>query len=62
MYGSEICALQTAEQNVLQRTEVNILRWLMGIKRLEKIRNEEIRLTAGVANTSEKIGEARLRS
>ena len=33
----------------------------MGIKRIEKIRTEEIRARAGVANISEKIREARLR-
>ena len=33
----------------------------MGIKRIEKIRNEEIIARAGVANTSEKIRETRLR-
>ena len=33
----------------------------MGIKRIEKIRNEEIRARAGVANICEKIREARLR-
>ena len=34
---------------------------MMGIKRIEKIRNEEIRARARVANASEKIGRARLR-
>ena len=38
-----------------------MLRWMMGIKRIEKIRNKEIRARAGVANISEKIREARLR-
>ena len=33
----------------------------MRIKRIEKIRNEEIRARAGMANISEKIREARLR-
>ena len=33
----------------------------MAIKMIEKIRNEEIRARAGVANISEKIREARLR-
>ncbi len=33
----------------------------MGIKRIEKIRNEEIRARAVVANIREKIREARLR-
>ena len=38
-----------------------MLRWVMGIKRIEMIRNEETRARAGVANISEKIREARLR-
>ena len=33
----------------------------MGIKRIEKIRTEEIRAREGVANISEKIREAKLR-
>ena len=36
-------------------------RWTMGIKRIEKIMNGEIRARAGVTNISEKIREARLR-
>ena len=32
-----------------------MLRWMIGIKRIEKVRNEEIRARAGVANISEKI-------
>ena len=38
-----------------------MLRWMMGIKMIEKIRTEEIRARACVANISEKIREARLR-
>ena len=38
-----------------------MLRWMMGIKRIEKIRIEEIRERPGVANISKKIREARLR-
>ena len=38
-----------------------MLRWMMGIKRIEKIRNEEIGAGAGVANISETIREARRR-
>ena len=34
-----------------------MLRWVMRIKRIEKIRTEEIRARAGAANISEKIGE-----
>ena len=34
-----------------------MLRWMMGIKRIEEIRSEEIRAWAGVANIGEKIRE-----
>ena len=53
--------LGKAEQNLLERTEMRMLRWMMGIKRIEKIGNEEIRARADVANVSEKIREARPR-
>ena len=53
------------EQTLFRRSRNSnidtMLIWMMGIKRIEKIRNEEIRPRAGVANISEKIREARLR-
>ena len=36
-----------------------MLKWMRRIKRIEKIRNEEIRSRAGVVNISEKIREKR---
>ena len=39
---------------------MRMLKRIMGIKRTEKIRNEEIRARAGVANISGKIREARV--
>ena len=38
---------------------MRMLRWMMGRKRIEKIRNKEIRSRAGVGNISEKLREAR---
>ena len=49
------------EQDLLERTEMRLLRWMMGIKRIEKFTTEEIRSRPGVANISEKIREERLR-
>ena len=40
---------------------MKMLMWMMGIKRIEKIRTKEIRARAGVANISKNIREARLR-
>ena len=40
----------------------NVSRWMMGIKRIEKIRDEEIRARAGVANISETIREEIVRT
>ena len=61
MYGSETWVLRRFEQNLLERTGMRMLRWMMGIKQIEKMRNEDIRVRAGVANISQKIREARLR-
>ena len=40
---------------------MRMLSRMMGIKRIEKIRNEEITARSDVANISEKMREARLR-
>ena len=44
LHGSETWALRKAEQDMLERTEMRMLRWMtmIGIKKIEKIRNEEI--------------------
>ena len=54
MHGSETLALKKAEKDVLERIDTRMLRWMMGIKRIEKIRNEEIRARARVPNINEK--------
>ena len=61
MYGSETWALRKAEQNLLERTEMRMLRWMTGIKRIEQIRIEVIRANAAVAMISVTMRDARLR-
>ena len=62
MNGSEATEPRMAEQN-LPRTTVmrTLIGWMTRIKWIDKIRTEEIRARAGVANISETIREARLR-
>ena len=60
--GADSWALRKADQNLLKRTEIRMLRWMMGVKKIETIRSEEIRARVGMANISEEIREARLRS
>ena len=57
-YGSET---EMLKKKLLERTYMIIWRWIMGIKRTEKIWNKYIRPSASKANISEKIREAMLR-
>ena len=50
--------MRKIDPDSLERTEMRMLRWNMGRKRIRKTRTEEIRARAGVANISEKIREA----
>ena len=43
MYGAETWALQKAQQNKLEVAELRMLRWMCGVTKLDKIRNERIR-------------------
>ena len=55
MHGSDTWELRKAEQNLLERIDMRMLRWMMGIKRIDKIRTKEISAKAGLAIISEKI-------
>ena len=44
---------EKVEGNLLGRTEMRMLTWMMGITRTGKIRNEEIRANASVADITE---------
>ena len=51
MYGSETQALRKAEQDLLERTEMRMLRCIDGnLKRIENIRAQDRGPKAGVAN------------
>ena len=54
-------AVGSVEENMMSRTKMRMLRWLLGVSRVEHIPNTEIRHRCGVADIKEKMGEARLR-
>ena len=45
MYGAETWALKKAQENNLEVAEMRMLRWMCGVTKLDKIRNERIRGT-----------------
>lgn len=55
--GSLIKKMQAAE---LETTELKMLRWSMGVIRLDEITNEYLRGTADLQRFGEKLREARL--
>ena len=61
LYGTVSWAVVKKDEDLMSRTEMRMLRWLLGVSRLEKLRNEEVRRRCGVADIIEKMREARLR-
>ena len=61
MYGLEAGPLKKIEEKKLDVTEMKMLRWMMGVTKSERIKNDYIRGTAKVVEISKKIQEARLR-
>jgi hypothetical protein len=61
LYGAETWALRKREEEKLERTEMRMLRWIMGASLRDKLRNDYIRAELGVAVITDKVTEARLR-
>ena len=61
IYAYQTWALRKKEQDIIESTEMTMLRWILGIRRVEKIRNEDVRVRARVINVREKMRETRLR-
>ena len=61
LYGAESLAVGKKDEDLMSRAEMGMLRWILGVSRLEKLRNEEIRRRCGVADIVEKMWDARLR-
>ena len=54
MYGAEIWALTKAQEKKFEVAEMRMLRWMCGVTKLDKIRNERIRRTTKVGKSQRK--------
>ncbi|OIT40319.1 exocyst complex component sec6 [Nicotiana attenuata] len=61
LYGAECWPVKNSHVQRMKVAEMRMLRWMCGLTRLDKIRNEVIREKVGVALVEEKMREARLR-
>ena len=61
MYRAETWALKKAHERKLVVAEMRMLRWMCGVTRLDKIRNERIRGKTKVGEITKKIKEMRLK-
>ena len=61
LYGLETVALTKRQEADMEVAELKMLRFSLGVTRMDKIRNEYIRGTAQVGKFGEKTREARLR-
>ncbi|KAK3522456.1 hypothetical protein QTP86_011802 [Hemibagrus guttatus] len=61
LYGLETVSLRKRQESELEVAELKMLRFSLGVARLDRIRNEYIRGTAHVGRLGDKVKEARLR-
>ena len=61
LYGGETWALRKKEEQLLERTEMRMIRWMAGISLRERMESEDIRRMCGICNIKQKAREARLR-
>ncbi|KAK3536323.1 hypothetical protein QTP86_006001 [Hemibagrus guttatus] len=61
LYGLETVPLRKRQESELEVAELKMLRFSLGVTRLDRIRNEYIRGTAHVGRLGDKVREARLR-
>ena len=61
MHGAETWAVKKAQEKKLDVAEMRMLRWMSGVTKLDRIRNERIRVTTKFGEISKKVQESRLK-
>ena len=60
MYRAECWTMRTKEENPMRRTEMRMLRWIVGVSRKDKISNEEIKRRCVEEDILEKVRETKM--
>ena len=55
LYGGECWAVKKKEEDLLRRTEMRMLRWILGVLLKDRLMNKEIRKRCAVINVVEKL-------
>ena len=61
LYGLETVALTKSQEAELEVAELKMLRFVLGVTRMDRIRNEYIRWSTQIGRFGDKVREARLR-
>ena len=61
VFGVETWAVKKAQEKKLEVAEMRMLRWMKGVTKLDRIRNDIIRGTTKVGEISKKVQESRLK-
>ena len=60
IYGAEAWPIKKTQEKKLDVAEMRMLRWMCGVTKMDRIRNERIRGTTKVVESSKKVQERRL--
>ena len=61
LYGSETWAVKVEQEQRLQRTEMQMVRWMCGAKLRDRVSSEELRNRLGIESVKVKLRRGRLR-
>ena len=61
LYGTETASMKKTEEKKMDVAEMRMLRWMSGVTRENRIRNEYIRGSTKMVEISKKVQEGRLR-
>ena len=61
VYGAETWAVKKAQEKNLDVVKMRMLRWMSGVTKVDRIRNERLRGSTKVGEISKKVQESSLK-